>query len=178
MSEIWKDIIWFEWKYQISNLGRVKSIIKNTRCKDKDWILRLGMNTSWYPHMVFYNKTIAIHIIVAKAFILNPKNKPQVNHKNWIKTDNRVENLEWMTQLENTRHSWKYLWRKNWKEWKIGKLCPCSKKTNQFDLQWNCIKTWDSLMDIQRELWINNANISACCRWKYKSIWWFIWKYL
>lgn len=103
--EIWKDIVGYESLYQVSNLGRVKrfyanrpSIIKKGT-KDKDGYLRLCLSKN-NNRMYFY-----IHRLVVKSFMLNTQNKPCVNHKNGIKDDNRLENLEWCTYSENIRHA-------------------------------------------------------------------------
>ena len=101
--EIWKDVVGFEGLYKVSNLGNVKSLITNkilaggTAREYK--VVPLRKNNT--PYMKY------IHRLVALAFIPKVENKNCINHKNGIKTDNRVDNLEWVTQKENIEHSWK-----------------------------------------------------------------------
>lgn len=116
-SEIWKDIPEYEGLYQASNLGRVRSLdrvsigvrFNSTR---KGRILKGRPVRHGYLAIVLYGKdlslkNIAIHRVVAITFLDNPENKPCVNHKNLIKTDNRLENLEWCTHQENMKHAGK-----------------------------------------------------------------------
>ena len=124
------------------------------------------------------SKQLFIHRLLAETFIPNPENKKDVNHINGIKSDFSLENLEWNTRSENMKHSYKELWNKWIWLWIFWKEHNCSKKVNQYTLHWGFIKTWDCMKDIQRELNIVSQNISKVCRWKQKTAWWYIWKYL
>ncbi len=104
-NETWKDIEDFE-GYQISNLGRVKSL--NYHRTKRERILQQNINKVGYcvVHLCKNGKchTFAVHRLVAIAFIANPNEKPQVNHLDECKTNNCVENLEWATAKENTNY--------------------------------------------------------------------------
>ena len=148
----------------------------------KKWKILSNYARVWYPRGTFINKegeyiNESLHRLIAKTFIPNPENKPQVNHINWIRTDNRVENLEWCTCSENIKHSFKIWLSKRFWEWKKWKLCIHSIKVLQYSLDWAFIKEWDSMADVQRELWIAKGSISGCCKWKLRKTGWFMWKY-
>ena len=116
MKEIWKPIEGYERLYEVSNFGNVKSLPRNGTIK-KARLLSGNVKKSGYVHVSLTKnnkkKTFCLHRLVAKAFIPNPQNKPQVNHKNGIKIDNTANNLEWATCSENARHKFDVLGHKN-----------------------------------------------------------------
>lgn len=106
-KEIWLHINGYK-NYMISNYGRVKNI--NYKSKGIEKILEPTENSYGYLYVRLYENTktkqFSIHRLVAYAFIENPYSKPQVNHINGIKTDNRAINLEWCSNKENSDHAW------------------------------------------------------------------------
>ena len=171
MQEIWRDIIGYEGRYQVSDLGNVKSLFRHKK------ILKPAKDKDGYLKVVLYKdgerKNFFVHRLVAETFIPNPENKPEVNHDDGNKENCCVSNLYWATKSENMQHAFKNGLHKIIK----GSEHVLSRKVNQYDLQGNLIKTWDCIMDIERELGIKTSNICACCKGKRKTLHKYIWQY-
>lgn len=179
IEEIWKDIFGYEGLYQVSNLGRIKSYdkykwnrFKYIKLKGKQ--LKLSNDKNGYKIICLTKNKKEImhkvHRLVAKAFIPNPNNYSCINHKNEIKDDNRVENLEWCDVKYNNIYGSR-----------INKVkTKLNKKVNQYDLQGNFIKTYNSMQSIKEHLKINNiSSISVCCNHKkgHKSAFGYKWEF-
>lgn len=110
-TEVWLPVVGYEGYYEVSSLSRVRSVerVVNEGKKGaylaKGVVLRPGLGGTGYYTVSLCGKSYKLHRLVAIAFIENPLNKDFVNHKNGIKTDNRIENLEWCTSVENNRHA-------------------------------------------------------------------------
>ena len=176
--EIWKDIPNYEGFYQISNLGRVKSLERKTVGKFirivKEKIIILQKNyfrkdcKEFYYYVQLHKdnriKDFKIHRLVAESFIDNPNNLKEINHKNGIKTDNSIENLEWITHLENVRHAWKNGLIKN-KDYVVFQL----------DLNNNILYKYNSIKEAAEINSLDCAGIRKCILNQRKSCGGFKW---
>ena len=176
--ELWKDVKSFEGLYQVSTLGRVRSLDKyiDVKIRNVDKVLKRGnilkltYNKNGYLK-VFLCKNgkrtnFFVHRLVAEAFISNPNNLPCVNHKDEDKTNNYPYNLEWCTVKYNINYG-THTKRSAEKH---------SKTVYQYDLEGNLIKEWDSTREAGRNGY-EAKNISACCLGRRKTHKGYIWSY-
>ena len=171
MNEIWKDIEGYEGLYQVSNLGRIKSLphFRNNGSggyMQKSKILKYGRNRKNYLSINLCKngvcKQFSVHRLVAQTFIPNPENKPEIDHIDANPLNNMVENLRWVTHKENMNNP---LSRKKQsvsmqgKKYPQGKEHKQSKSILQLNKYGELIKKWDSVMDIEREMGLKHQNI-------------------
>lgn len=177
LFEIWKPVDGYQGLYEVSNLGRVRSVDRfrkqknNSKAPVKGKLLKPSLGKNGYLRVALSkNGTVKfknIHRLVSEAFIQNPNNLPCVNHKDENKTNNKASNLEWCTKEYNNNYGTK------------PKRCgeASSKKVFQFSTAGVFIKEWSSTMEIQRCLGYANTFIGRCCRGLCDTAYGYVWKY-
>ena len=185
---MWKPISGYHRKYLISDEGEVMSVarVKSNNQPIPERIMKLQTDTNGYKYISLYSeekgnsKRHRIHRLVASAFIRKDdfKNKKTVNHKNGIKDDNRVANLEWVSQGENKAHSFRVLGEKHWLKGRTGADNPYSKRVCQYDMDGNLICIFDSTQDVTRILGFFQGNVASVCRGSRKTAHGYKWRYL
>lgn len=172
--------------YKVSNRGRIKSLDKMVKhpagCLRlfKGRIMKQTLNNQGYYYVDltknYTRRRYYVHRLVAINFINNNKNKPEVNHINGKPTNNNLKNLEWVTRVENQRHSWEKLNRKPNRLGFTGKRHKNVKKVLQIDKDKNIIKTWYGARDAGRN-GFNHACIYDCCHGRQNTHKGFYWKF-
>lgn len=172
-NEIWEDILGYEGFYQVSNMGRVRSldrvtsngkrrigkILKTRLDKDGYEFLNLSINGKRRIHKV--------HRLVLETFNPTDDSSLEVNHINEIKDDNRLENLEWVTHKQNCNHGTRTQ----------RQIDSRSQTIYQYTLDYELVYVWKNAVECMRETGYDNSFISKVCRGKKESAYGYIWSY-
>lgn len=172
--EIWKPVVGYEGLYEVSNLGNVRSLNYNHTNKPK--LLKQDLCNNNNLRVTLYNRTkkrFLVHRVVAEAFIPNPYKKPEIDHINTIRTDNRVENLRWVTHTENMNNPithTKSINSKLYYTYNMKAVIQTS-KDGTFIQEYKCTR------EAERATNIDHTSINKCCKGIYKTAGGYIWKY-
>lgn len=168
----WIDIEGFEGKYQINRNGVVRALWRSNQYgrSYRKHILRQVVGRDGYcrVYLTKNGKTrcYLVHRLVAQAFIPNPNNFPQINHKSEVKTENTAENLEWCDGKYNMRYGTRLeRWRKQ-----------VSKPIKQMTKDGKTVAIWDSAADVNKKIGYDASSIRAVVRGKRKSAYGYVWK--
>ena len=179
MEEIWKDIAGYEGLYQVSNFGNVRSLKYRRSNEIRQLTPKCNNSGRLWVELADNGKRkpMLIHRLVAMAFIPNPNDYPQINHKDENPKNNRVDNLEWCTAEYNLDYYWD---RRRGKDGvahprKLGKLMkmPIIQETLNGDF----VRKWDNSRQTKVELGWNDWSIAECCRGNRKTAYGFTWRY-
>lgn len=163
--------------YMISNRGNVKSL--NFNKTNSERLLTPFVSRNGYKIVEIQKKKYLVHRLVCQAFVPNPNNLPQVNHKDENKQNNCVENLEWCDAIYNRNYgNAPIVLKHKMSEIKTGK--PNKNKRipiNQYSFDGELIKKWDGAKTASQTLKIDISSITKCCKGKLKTAGGYIWKY-
>lgn len=166
--EQWRDVVGYEGLYQVSNLGKVRSM--NWRNTGAVQELSLKQRRDGYKQVELFkqglSRMIPVHQLVARAFVPGFKDGLCVNHLDENKGNNSAENLEWCTQAQNIRHS----------AHKFG-LKSSTPPVLQLSMDGDVIRTWPNAVAIRKELGFNDWSIRCCCTGKRKQAYGFRWQF-
>lgn len=187
-NEVWRDIEGYEGLYQVSNWGRVRSM--NYHHSGKVTVLKQAKDIHGYLLVKLCKngkqKTRTVHRLVAIAFIPNPLNLPEVNHKDenkennfvWVNDDGTIDleksNLEWVTAKQNSNHGS----RNQRVAESLTNHPDKSKRVAQYTLDGTLVAVYPSTHEAARQTGFKQSSISACCRGKLKKHKGYIWKYI
>ena len=190
MTELWKDIQGYEGLYQVSNMGRVRSLDHETvysrrgvpiTITRKGQILSPVTRQHGYLGVMLYGKgghktrgfkTFSVHQLVAKAFVDNPNNFEEVNHLDEDKTNNRADNLEWCDRKYNTNYGTTQARRSA----VIRNSPKRSKRVMQIDQNGEIVKIWPSFGELGRNGY-STGNINSCCNGTRRHAYGYTWRY-
>lgn len=182
MKEVWKDIKGFENLYQVSSLGRIKSLGNGNSTDPRTKrviIMKLNVKKSGYVHIKLCKDNKghykSVHRLVADAFIPNIENKREVNHIDGNKLNNSVDNLEWVTSSENQKHAFNLGLQKVVR----GSSHKQSKPIIQYNKDGSFVREWESIKQVLREKGYNTVGIIKCCKKekRYKTAYGYKWEY-
>lgn len=180
MEEIWKDVVGYEGLYQVSNLGRVKSLARRRLMISQgntvfgavhERILKFGASLGYQCVTLSKNgvhERIRVHKLVAKHFIPNPEKKEQINHIDGNKHNNCANNLEWCTASENQRHAVDSGLRDN----------AIQKRRiyfYQFDKEGNFVHRWHGYKEAEETVGVPRQSIAECVNRKGGSAYGYLW---
>lgn len=182
MEEIWKDIVGYEGRYQVSNKGRVKSKCYHNGTDER--ILKIRKNQSGYSIVNLYDgkntagKLKTVHRLVAQTFLPNPKSYPVINHKDENPQNNNVNNLEWCDSKYNVNYSVKLHPERKIKRYgQKRRPYKLDKQVLQKTLDGTLVERYENASKVTQQKGYNQWSITQCCDGKRKTAYGFIWQY-
>lgn len=195
-NEEWRDVVGYEGLYQVSNLGRVKSLSRKMKRGSGIWnkpikIMTPPINGRGYHHVTLFSedgkrRIRCVHQLVAESFIDNPHNYDCIDHINTNKMDNRAENLRWCNHKMNMNNpiTKAYIDKKrktycfeDWYREKQRYNQPYGKQVLQFNLDESFVKEWKTISEAARSMKTSTQAISRCCNGIVKTSNGYIWRF-